>query len=74
MNTVIKLILFITVAGIAVVVGYKIFHSLNERIKESATGKQLLVNTILLFIVCAFLFVSAVALLIMLYDWMSTVE
>jgi predicted MFS family arabinose efflux permease len=74
MNAVIKMVLFITVFGVALIAGYRLFNYLNNRIKESTTGKELLLYAALLFITCAFVFMSAILLLIILYDWMSTVE
>lgn len=70
MGIILKLVLFIFLAGSSLLVGYYLYKALNKRIQESETGWQLLWNCLLLFATLAALLTLCLFLLIYFYQFM----
>lgn len=71
MQTLYKIILSGLVMLIVLVLGYKVFIFLNQKIKDSETGWQLAAYSLLLFIACAALFFGGYVLLAYAYFFLA---
>ncbi len=71
MTPVLKLIFFILIFLLTLLAGFKLFIRFNQRIKGSQTGWQLLANSLVLFGLCAALFVGAIYVLIYGYVYLA---
>ena len=71
MGILLKLVLFVFLAGSFMLTGYYLYKALNKRIQESETGWQLLWNSLLLFASLAALLTLCISLLIYFYQFMQ---
>jgi Mg2+/citrate symporter len=65
-----KIVLTVLVAGIALIGGYRLFKYFNEKIQDSARGRDILLYSILFFLVCAGLFFGALTALALVYGFL----
>ena len=72
MNTMVRFLFFAALAILVVWVGYVVYKKLNQRILNSATGWQLLLNSLLLFMALAALFSAGIWGLLFLYEYFFT--
>lgn len=72
MNTVIKVVLFLLIIFVAGLLGYRVYRFLNNRIRSSETGWQLLAYSALLFVASAVLFIGLFFALAYIYLFFAT--
>ena len=71
MGVLLKLVLFVFLAGSFMLMGFYLYKALNKRIQESETGWQLLWNCLLLLVALAALLTLCIFLLIYFYQFMQ---
>jgi len=71
MSAIYKIILSVLVCGLALFAGYKLFRILNEKIRDSETGWQLLGYSVLLFVTCAALFFGSFLVIALVYSFLG---
>ncbi|PZR27123.1 MAG: hypothetical protein DI535_11970 [Citrobacter freundii] len=70
MSAIYKIVLTVLVAGIALFGGYRLFRFFNEKIRDSARGRDILLYAVLFFLVCAALFFGTFAAIAMVYQFL----
>jgi nitrate reductase gamma subunit len=70
MSAIYKILLTVLVAGAALFAGYRLFRYFNEKIQDSARGRDILAYSVLFFLVCAGLFFGAFAAIALVYQFL----
>ncbi|MFN4313131.1 MAG: hypothetical protein ACK4E0_02475 [Chitinophagaceae bacterium] len=71
MNLAIKLIFFLLIGALVLLAGYWLYTRINQQIRNSETGWQLLGYSLLLFVVLALLLYAGIFALVYLYQMLS---
>ncbi|MCG2614364.1 hypothetical protein LZZ85_08730 [Terrimonas sp. NA20] len=70
MSAIYKIVLTVIVAGFALFAGYRLFRYFNEKIQDSARGRDILAYAVLFFLVCAGLFFGSFTALALVYQFL----
>lgn len=71
MPAIYKVVLTVLIAGVALFGGYKLFRFFNEKIQDSARGRDILLYSVLFFLVCAALFFGVFAGIALVYEFLQ---
>ncbi len=71
MPAIYKIVLTVLVAGIALFGGYRLFKFFNEKIQDSARGRDILLYSVLFFLVCTGLFFGTFAGIALVYQFLQ---